>query len=146
MQGLGEKWAPGFEPGNMKEGNGAAFKQILDYLREEGVSTLSTWEVHESNVGPQPQWLFDSVNSFLDGPDALKSDDAAGSEWRPRRVCRPRRASWRVWWPRWTSKESSSLAGEQCKLARWLPRSLARLIDQSIDQSIDFDGSIVIFF
>ena len=85
MQGLGEKWAPGFEPGNMKEGSGAAFKQILDYLREEGVSTLSTWEVHESNVGPQPQWLFDSVNSFLDGPDALKSDDAAGSEWRPRR-------------------------------------------------------------
>ena len=28
--------------------------------------TRSGPQVHESNVGDQPQWLFDAVNSFLD--------------------------------------------------------------------------------
>ena len=65
--GLGAKWAPGFEPGNMKENDGAAFQSIMDYLRTSGVSRIATWEVHELNIGvPQPQWLFDAVNSFLD--------------------------------------------------------------------------------
>ena len=65
-EGLGSKWAPGFEPGNMKTDPGS-FRQILDYLKTQGVSTLATWEVHELNLGvPQPQWLFDHVNAFLD--------------------------------------------------------------------------------
>ena len=66
MEGLGTKWAPGFEPGNMKD-NPAAVKQILGYLKGQGVTTLATWEVHELNLGvPQPQWLFDDINAFLD--------------------------------------------------------------------------------
>jgi hypothetical protein len=68
QQGLGEKWAPGFEPGNMKSNDGAAFKDIMSYIKSSGVRTMATWEVHELNLGiPQPQWLFDAVNSFLYG-------------------------------------------------------------------------------
>jgi hypothetical protein len=63
--GLGHKWAPGFEPGNMKA-NPQAFGDILNYLKAQGVGSIATWEVHELNLGvPQPQWLFDHVNAFL---------------------------------------------------------------------------------
>jgi hypothetical protein len=66
--GLGSRWAPGFEPGNMKANDGHAFQQVTQYLNAQNVSHLATWEVHEMNLGvPQPQWLFDAVNSFLDG-------------------------------------------------------------------------------
>ena len=34
MQGLGEKWAPGFEPGNMKEGSGAAAEESAKIRRD----------------------------------------------------------------------------------------------------------------
>ena len=45
-----------------------AYPQILRFMRDEwNVSRLSAWEVHEMNLGPQPQWLFDAVNAFLDG-------------------------------------------------------------------------------
>ena len=30
--------------------------------------TIATWEVRESNTGPQPQWLFDAVGAFLAAP------------------------------------------------------------------------------
>ena len=64
--GLGRKWAPGFEPGNMKS-NPQAFQDILKYLKAQGAASIATWEVHELNIGvPQPQWLFDHVNAFLD--------------------------------------------------------------------------------
>jgi len=65
---LGDKWAPGFEPGNLKENDGAVFKQVLLYAAAHGVKAMATWEVHEVNVGDQPQWLFDAVNAFLDAP------------------------------------------------------------------------------
>ena len=34
-----------------------------------GARHIATWEVHECNVGPQPQWLFDAVDAFLDAPE-----------------------------------------------------------------------------
>ena len=47
---------------------GKAFHEIMAYLSASHVSSIATWEVHELNLGtPQPQWLFDAVNSFLDG-------------------------------------------------------------------------------
>lgn len=60
---LGEKWAPGFEPANPGQ---SAFGSILKAAAEMGAQRIATWEVHECNVGPQPQWLFDAVNDFLD--------------------------------------------------------------------------------
>ena len=63
---LGELWAPGFEPSNMKSDDGAAFKDIAVFMGKRGVRHLSTWEVHEPDAGAQPQWLFDAVDAFLD--------------------------------------------------------------------------------
>eukprot|EP00040_Diaphanoeca_grandis_P003085 m.23715 g.23715 ORF g.23715 m.23715 type:complete len:316 (-) comp14320_c0_seq1:280-1227(-) len=67
---LGSKWAPGFEPGNLKANQGQVFKDILTYAATTNVRTIATWEVHECNVGDQPQWLFDVVNAFLDAPES----------------------------------------------------------------------------
>ncbi len=62
-------WAPGFEPGNTGQ---SSFGAITAYMAAaaSGVAGMATWEVHECNVGPQPQWLFDGVNAFLDGGGA----------------------------------------------------------------------------
>jgi hypothetical protein len=62
---LGGKWAPGFEPGST---GSAAFAAVTAHAAAANVSALATWEVHECNVGDQPQWLFDAVNAFLDAP------------------------------------------------------------------------------
>ena len=57
------QWAPGFGPAGSGQ---AAIHAIWSYLPGAGINALATWEVHESNVGPQPQWLFDAANAFLD--------------------------------------------------------------------------------
>jgi len=72
---LGARWAPGFEPGNIGQ---AAFAAMTAYLGSpaacgaQGAAgcpmSLATWAVHEWNVGPQPTWLFDAIDSFLDAP------------------------------------------------------------------------------
>ena len=62
--GLSDKWAPGFEPANPGQ---RAFGEIVKHMLTVGVNHMSTWEVHECNVGDQPQWLFDVINEFLDG-------------------------------------------------------------------------------
>ena len=70
---LGARWAPGFEPGNVGE---AAFTSMTTFLASPAACaspgacprSLATWSVHESNVGPQPQWLYDAVTVFLDSP------------------------------------------------------------------------------
>jgi len=61
---LGPKWAPGFEPGNIGVPGYAA---ILQYAAtgSTGVRSIATWAVHEANVGPQPQGLFDALVVFL---------------------------------------------------------------------------------
>ena len=48
----------------------AAFSiyHFKEYAAAHGVKAMATWEVHEVNVGDQPQWLFDAVNAFLDAP------------------------------------------------------------------------------
>ena len=61
---LADKWAPGFEPANPGP---QAFTDIVEHMLEMGVKRMATWEVHECNVGDQPEWLFDAVNKFLDG-------------------------------------------------------------------------------
>lgn len=63
---LGARWAPGFEPGNLGEDT---FSTIFGWLASPAanVSQIATWEVHEYNVGPQPEWLFTGINAFLDG-------------------------------------------------------------------------------
>jgi hypothetical protein len=68
LPGLGGRWAAGFEPGNVGE---SVYTSILAWAAGKGnVTAIATWEVHEFNVGPQPQWLFDAVNSFLEAPSA----------------------------------------------------------------------------
>ena len=62
---LGSRWAPGFEPGGIGQ---AGLTTVLAYAATANVTALSTWAVHEANVGDQPQWLFDAVNAFLDAP------------------------------------------------------------------------------
>ena len=62
---LAERWAPGFEPGNIGETN---FRAVTTYMASANVTAMSTWQVHEANVGDQPQWLFDAVNGFIDSP------------------------------------------------------------------------------
>jgi hypothetical protein len=65
-QSLGAKWAPGFEPANLQKVQGAAFREITDWMARKATRQLATWQLHENNVGaPQPQWLFDTVNAFL---------------------------------------------------------------------------------
>ncbi len=63
---LGARWAPGFEPGNLGE---STFTTLFNWLASPAanVSQIATWEVHEYNVGPQPEWLFAGINAFLDG-------------------------------------------------------------------------------
>lgn len=70
--GLGARWAPGFEPGNV---GAAGFAAMTAFLASPAActagacpKTLATWEVHEANTGPQPSWLFDAVAVFLDAP------------------------------------------------------------------------------
>ena len=68
--GLGQRWAPGFEPAASGE---AAMRSCMAFLGSAAacgpcVGYVSTWAVHEWNAGPQPQWLFDAVNSFVDAP------------------------------------------------------------------------------
>lgn len=72
---LGGRWAPGFEPGNIGQ---ADFEAMTAYLASPAACgangsagcplALATWAVHEWNVGPQPQWLFDAIDNFLDAP------------------------------------------------------------------------------
>jgi hypothetical protein len=71
---LADRWAPGWEPNNIGP---QAFQTALSYLVSSdacsvanGVcpTAISTWAVNEWNTGPQPQWLFDAINSFLDAP------------------------------------------------------------------------------
>ena len=63
---LGGKWAPGFEPGNVGVDG---FASILRYAAASTtVRHLATWAVHEANVGPQPQGLFDAIEAFLAAP------------------------------------------------------------------------------
>ena len=62
---LGAKWAPGFSPAGSGQ---AAITAITALMPSLNVTTLATWEVHECNVGDQPQWLFDAVTAFLDAP------------------------------------------------------------------------------
>lgn len=60
---LREKWAPGFEPNNMGPG---VFSDVTQWMVHNNVTTMATWQVHESNVGDQPEWLFDVIGAFLD--------------------------------------------------------------------------------
>lgn len=62
---LAARWAPGFEPGGVGE---AGLRSVLSYAATANVTALSTWAVHEANVGDQPQWLFDAVNAWVDAP------------------------------------------------------------------------------
>jgi len=70
---LGSKWAPGFEPNNLGE---ATFREVMAWLATPAACatpgacprSIASWQVHESNVGPQPAWLWEAVNSFLDAP------------------------------------------------------------------------------
>lgn len=67
---LGARWAPGFEPNNMGQAN---FEATMAFLASPAACaapgqcprSISSWQVHEDNVGPQPQWLFDAVATFL---------------------------------------------------------------------------------
>jgi hypothetical protein len=62
--GLEGRWAPGFEPGNC---GADVYAAVLQYAATKTrVNRIATWAVHEYNVGPQPDWLFDTVNAFLD--------------------------------------------------------------------------------
>ena len=68
---LGGRWAAGFEPGNVGE---AAFKAMVGWLGSGAAcgdvgcpQALASWAVHEWNVGPQPDWLLDTITTFLDG-------------------------------------------------------------------------------
>ena len=63
---LAGRWAPGFEPGNIGETSFAAIAAFL--TATPSVRTLSTWAVHEYNVGPQPDWLLAGITAFLDAP------------------------------------------------------------------------------
>jgi hypothetical protein len=60
---LDNRWAPGFEPANCGPD---VFGPVLKMAAQMGAQRIATWEVHECNVGAQPQWLFDAVNTFLD--------------------------------------------------------------------------------
>jgi hypothetical protein len=64
---LGARWAPGFEPNNAGP---AAFGAMMTALTAPtgGARAIATWAVREWNSGPQPQWLFDALNVFLDAP------------------------------------------------------------------------------
>lgn len=61
------KWAPGFEPGNLGVDT---FASVLQYAAASatGVRNIATWAVHESNVGPQPEALFDALVAFVTAP------------------------------------------------------------------------------
>lgn len=71
--GLNGRWAPGFEPNNPGQ---VAFASMTAFLASPAACatpaacprTIATWEVRESNTGPQPQWLFDAVGVFLAAP------------------------------------------------------------------------------
>jgi hypothetical protein len=67
LPGLEKRWAPGFEPGNFG-GDGSLYKSVLTWAAANGVTNIATWAIHEWNVGPQPQGLFDAINAFLDAP------------------------------------------------------------------------------
>lgn len=62
--GLAQRWAPGFEPGNIDE---QLYETVLEYAASTAgnVSRMATWAIHEYNVGPQPEYLFQAVNAFL---------------------------------------------------------------------------------
>ena len=63
---LGSRWAPGFEPNNAGP---AAFAAMMKALTgPSGARALATWAVNEWNTGPQPAWLFDALDTFLDAP------------------------------------------------------------------------------
>lgn len=70
---LGAKWAPGFEPNNLGE---ATFRDVMAWLASPAACAtptscpigIASWQVRESNTGPQPEWLWDAVNTFLDAP------------------------------------------------------------------------------
>lgn len=62
------RWAPGFEPHTAGQ---AVYEASLQYAATSGVMAIATWEVHECNIGPQPQWLFDAVDAFLDAPQPV---------------------------------------------------------------------------
>ncbi len=70
----GAKWNPGFEPGNLGPNATAELWGWLgsaaacDRTNASQCPGLSTWQVHEWNVGPQPQWFFDELHKFLDAP------------------------------------------------------------------------------
>jgi hypothetical protein len=61
---LMQKWAPGFEPNNCGP---TLFPKVIQYMLSANVSRMATWQVHECNVGDQPQWLFDAVGMFING-------------------------------------------------------------------------------
>jgi len=71
---LGPRWASGWEPGNVGQADFAAAMAYLgsaDACAAAGgvcVTAISAWAHQEWNNGAQPQWLFDSINSFLDSP------------------------------------------------------------------------------
>ena len=53
----------------------AGFAQLQDACAAAGgvcPRAVATWAVHEWNTGPQPQWLFDAINGFLDTPVRIK--------------------------------------------------------------------------
>ena len=71
---LGARWAPGFEPANLGQAN---FQATMAFLSSPAACaspgacprSISTWQVHEENVGPQPSWLFDAISNFLAAPE-----------------------------------------------------------------------------
>jgi hypothetical protein len=70
---LGARWAPGFEPASVGE---AQFSAIMAWLAtpaacaQQGACprSIASWAAREYNTGPQPAWLWQAVNTFLDAP------------------------------------------------------------------------------
>ena len=73
--GLGVRWAPGFQPASSGQATTRSCMGFLGSAAACGpcVGYVATWAVTEWSEGPQPQWLFDAVNSFVDAPMLLES-------------------------------------------------------------------------